>query len=282
MGSRSGARLTEPRYSQSLETGLLVMKGFSSETPLQGIADVADRMEASRSTVHRYMTTLVALGMLEQDSLSRRYRVSLLPADIGAAALDASRVVQALDGQLVKLRRKTGYTVRLGVLVDREVLLAGVARSVGEGQGLLGVQLRRGASLPAHATALGKVLLSELDAKQLREMLASTTLAKLTPKTITSKRAFSAEVAEAKEQGFALEQEEAEQGTVGIAVPVLDSTGDQVAALGLVGHVPEVTAEELQRSLATLKDAADAIGQHVGARETRRRSRRRAVAQVES
>lgn len=282
MGSRSGARLTEPRYSQSLETGLLVMKGFSSETPLQGIADVADRMEASRSTVHRYMTTLVALGMLEQDSLSRRYRVSLLPADIGAAALDASRVVQALDGQLVKLRRKTGYTVRLGVLVDREVLLAGVARSVGEGQGLLGVQLRRGASLPSHATALGKVLLSGLDAKQLREMLASTTLPKLTSKTITSKRAFSAEVAEAKEQGFALEQEEAELGTVGIAVPVLDSTGDQVAALGLVGHVPEVTTEELQRSLATLKDAADAIGQRVGARETRRRSRRRAVAQVES
>jgi DNA-binding IclR family transcriptional regulator len=282
MGSRSGARLTEPRYSQSLETGLLVMKGFSSGTPLQGIADVADRMEASRSTVHRYMTTLVALGMLEQDSLSRRYRVSLLPADIGAAALDASRVVQALDGQLVKLRRKTGHTVRLGVLVDRDVLLAGVARSVGEGQGLLGVQLRRGASLPAHATALGKVLLGGLDAKLLREMLASTTLAKLTPKTITSKRAFTTEVAEAKEQGFALEQEEAEQGTVSIAVPVCDSDGDQVAALGLVGHLPEVSTKELQSSLAALKDAADAIGQRVGGREPRRRSRRRAVAQAES
>ncbi|HEV7941913.1 MAG TPA: IclR family transcriptional regulator [Solirubrobacteraceae bacterium] len=282
MGSRSGARLTEPRYSQSLETGLLVMKGFSSQTPLQGIADVADRMEASRSTVHRYMTTLVALGMLEQDSLSRRYRVSLLPADIGAAALDASRVVQALDGQLVKLRRKTGYTVRLGVLVDRDVLLAGVARSVAEGQGLLGVQLRRGASLPAHATALGKVLLGGLDAKLLREMLASTALAKLTPKTITSKRAFTTEVAEAKEQGFALEQEEAEQGTVSVAVPVFDSDGDQVAALGLVGHLPEVSIKELQSSLVALKDAADAIGQRVGERETRRRSRRRAVAQAES
>lgn len=282
MGSRSGARLTEPRYSQSLETGLLVMKGFSSQTPLQGIADVADRMEASRSTVHRYMTTLVALGMLEQDSLSRRYRVSLLPADIGAAALDASRVVQALDGQLVKLRRRTGYTVRLAVLVDRDVLLAGVARSVGDGQGLLGVQLRRGASLPAHASALGKVLLSGLDAKQLREMLASTTLAKLTPKSITSKRAFTAEIAEAKEQGFALEQEEAEQGTVGIAVPVLDVAGEQVAALGLVGHAPEVSTEELQRSLATLRDVAVEIGQRVGERDARRRSRRRAVAQAES
>lgn len=281
MGSRSGARLTEPRYSQSLETGLLVMKGFSSEQPLQGIADVADRMEASRSTVHRYMTTLVALGMLEQDPLSRRYRVSLLPADIGAAALDASRVVRALDGQLVSLARKTGCTVRLGVLVDNEVLLAGVARSVGNGQGLLGVQLRRGARLAGHATALGKVLLGGFDAKELRDLLAGMTLAKLTSKTITSKRGLASEVAQAKEQGFALEREEAEQGTVGIAVPVLDGAGEQVAAVGLVAHSPEIEIAQLQGSLAALKETAAALGQRVDEREPRRRSRRRVAAPAE-
>ncbi len=273
MGSRSGARLTEPRYSQSLETGLLVMKGFSSEKPLQGIADVADRMEASRSTVHRYMTTLVALGMLEQDPLSRRYRVSLLPADIGAAALDANRVVRALDGQLAALRRKTGCTVRLGVLVDLEVLLAGVVRSIADGQGELGVQRRRGARLPSHATALGKVLLGAYEAKQLRDLLANTTLAKLTAKTVTSKRSLATEVAEAKEKGFAIESEEAEQGTVGIAVPVLDSAGEQVAALGLVARPPEISLKQLQGSLAALQDAAKAIGARVGEREAKRRRR---------
>jgi DNA-binding IclR family transcriptional regulator len=282
MGSRSGARLTEPRYSQSLETGLLVMKGFSSHEPLQGIADVADRMEASRSTVHRYMTTLVALGMLEQDPLSRRYRVSLLPADIGAAALDASRVVQAQDGQLSALRRKTRCTVRLGVLVDLEVLLADVARSTTEGQGILGVQMRRGARLPSHATALGKVLLGALDPKQLRDALASTTLAKLTPKTVTSKRTLAADVAEAKEQGVALEREEAEQGTVGIAVPVLDSAGEQVAALGLVGRLPEIDVEQLQGSLAALQSAAKVIGGRVGEREPKRRGRRSAAPQPDA
>ncbi len=282
MGSRSGARLTEPRYSQSLETGLLVMKGFSNSEPLQGIADVADRMEASRSTVHRYMTTLVALGMLEQDPLSRRYRVSLLPADIGAAALDASRVVRAQDGQLSALRRKTKCTVRLGVLVDLEVLLAGVARSTAQGQGVLGVQLRRGARLPSHATALGKVLLGALDPKQLRETLASTTLAKLTSKTVTSKRALTAQVAEAKEQGVGLEREEAEQGTVGIAVPVFDSTGEQVAALGLVGRLPEIDVEQLQESLPALQSAAKAIGAGVGQHEPKRRSRRRTEPQPDA
>jgi DNA-binding IclR family transcriptional regulator len=282
MGSRSGARLTEPRYSQSLETGLLVMKGFSSEQPLQGIADVADRMEASRSTVHRYMTTLVALGMLEQDPLSRRYRVSLLPADIGASALDSSRVVRALDGQLRLLARKTGCTVRLGMLADNEVLIAGVAKSIGEGQGLLGVQVRRGARLASHATALGKVLLGGFEAKDLRDQLAGATLAKLTPKTITSKRGLATEVAAAKEQGFALEREEAELGTVGIAAPVLDSNGEQVAALGLVAHTPEIAIEHLEASLQALRDAAAAIGKRVGEREQKRRSRRRAAAPAES
>lgn len=281
MGSRSGARLTEPRYSQSLETGLLVMKGFSSEQPLQGIADVADRMEASRSTVHRYMTTLVALGMLEQDPLTRRYRVSLLPADIGASALDASSVVRALDGQLVSLARKTGATVRLGVLLDNQVLLAGVARSIGDGQGLLGVQLRRGARLASHATALGKVLLGGFDPKELRDLLAGMTLAKLTSKTITSKRGLASEVAQAKEQGFALEREEAEQGTVGIAVPVLDGAGEQIAAVGLVAHSPEIEIAQLHDSLAALQSVAATIGQRVGEREPRRRGRRPVAAPAE-
>lgn len=282
MGSRSGARLTEPRYSQSLETGLLVMKGFSNTEPLQGIADVADRMEASRSTVHRYMTTLVALGMLEQDSLSRRYRVSLLPADIGAAAVDANRVVRALDSQLAALRRKTGCTVRLGVLVDQEVLLAGVARSIGEGQGLLGAQLRRGARLPSYSTALGKVLLGELDPKQLREMLAGVTLKKLTSKTLTSKRALTGEVAQAQESGFALEREEHEQGVLGIAVPVHDEAGEQVAALGLVARLPEIDLRQLEGTLPALQQAASAIGKRVGQREAKRRSRRQPAAKTEA
>ncbi len=278
MGTRSGARLTEPRYSQSLETGLLVMKGFSSERPLQGIADVADRMEASRSTVHRYMTTLVALGMLEQDSLSRRYRVSLLPADIGAAAIDSSRVVRAVDGHLATLRRETGCTVRLGVLVDLDVLLARTERSSAEGQGLLGVQLRRGARLPAHATALGKVLLGAFEQRRLRDLLGGTSLAKLTPKTLTSKRNLVAEVATAREQGFALEREEAQQGVIGIAAPVRDSSGEQIAALGLVAHTPEIGLRQLQEALPALRSSAEAIGAGVAAREPSRRRRRAAEA----
>ncbi|HVR09752.1 MAG TPA: IclR family transcriptional regulator C-terminal domain-containing protein, partial [Thermoanaerobaculia bacterium] len=73
-----------------------------------------------------------------------------------------------------------------------------------------------------------------------------------------------------------------EQGTVGIAVPIFDSTGEQVAALGLVGRLPGIGVEQLQESLPALQSAAKAIGGRVGEREPKRRSRRRAESQQEA
>ncbi len=263
MGKRSGAQLNEPRYSQSLETGLLMMRGFSAEDAMQGIADVADRMEASRSTVHRYMTTLVALGMLEQDPQSRRYRVSLLPSDLGAAALGANRVVKAIGDSLTPLRRQSGCTVWVTVPSGLDALIVGHERSWAQGQGMLGVQVRRGARVPGYCTAVGKVLLGAVDPKQLREELGSLTPVKRASKTLTAKRAIATAAAEAAEAGIAREREEWQDGVLGIAVPVLDGDEEVVAALGLVGCVPEVTMGGLEAHLQAMRDVASEIGSRV-------------------
>lgn len=273
MGMHSGKQLNEPRYSQSLETGLLVMKGFSAEYPVQGIAEVADRLEASRSTVHRYMTTLVALGMLEQHPRTRRYRVALLPVDLGRAALDANRVVRATGDELRRLRRATGCTVRLATLLGGNAVLLDSARSVAAGQGLLGVQLRRGAAVPGYCTALGKVLLGGMEGTQLKDVLGSTKLTKRTAKTVTGKRAVEAEAAAARDAGFAVEDEEHESGVVGVAVPIGDADGAVAAALGLVGHTPEVTLDTLRSHVGALQQAAAKIGSAVEPAEPLRRRR---------
>lgn len=64
-----------PRYSQSLERGLQILALFTSERPLWGVSDVADTFGWQRSTVHRYLLTLVSLGQLEQPEGQRRYRL---------------------------------------------------------------------------------------------------------------------------------------------------------------------------------------------------------------
>jgi IclR family pca regulon transcriptional regulator len=263
MGSRSGAQLTGPRFSQSLETGLLVMKAFTPEHPVQGIAEVASRMRASRSTIHRYMTTLVGLGMLEQDHTSRRYRLGSLPNDLGAAALASQRAVRALDGELTLLRRRTGCTACLALLVGRDAIIAAQERSAAKGQGLLGVSLRRGAALPAHATALGKALLSGLDRGELKKVLSEQSLTRYTTHTITSKRRMLSEIVSVGELGFAVENEEHETGVVAIAVPVRDLPGGPVGALGLVGCMPEVGRAYLERHLGALRESAATVGGRV-------------------
>src|SRR3981081_4354996 len=81
--------LREPRYSQSLERGLAILGCFTPERPVLGIADIADELGMSRSTTHRYVITLVALGYLEQGA-SRKYLLGLRVTDLGMAALGST------------------------------------------------------------------------------------------------------------------------------------------------------------------------------------------------
>src|ERR1700727_39029 len=107
--------LREPRYSQSLERGLAILGCFSSERPVLGIADIADSLGMSRSTTHRYVITLVALGYLEQGA-SRKYRLGLHVTDLGMSALNSTSLREHAQPYLDELRRRTGYTINVAVL----------------------------------------------------------------------------------------------------------------------------------------------------------------------
>ncbi len=73
-----------PRLSRSLLLGLLVLASFPADGDSMTVTDVAVRLRMSPSTTHRYMTTLLAVGLLEQDPRSRRYRVAIPAAKVAA------------------------------------------------------------------------------------------------------------------------------------------------------------------------------------------------------
>ena len=107
--------LREPRYSQSLERGLAILGCFTPSRPVLGIADIADELGMSRSTTHRYVITLVALGYLEQGA-SRKYRLGLRVTDLGMSALNSTGLREHARPYLEELRQRTSYTASLGVL----------------------------------------------------------------------------------------------------------------------------------------------------------------------
>src|ERR1700678_4063582 len=211
--------LREPRYSQSLERGLAILACFTPERPVLGIADIADDLGMSRSTTHRYVITLVALGYLEQGA-SRKYRLGLKVTDLGMAALNSTGLREHAHEYLEELRQRTSYTTNLAVLDGTEILYVDRVRSFRRGQGAVDLNLHTGSRLPAYATAMGKLLLANLPEKEQRELIAQMKLSKRGPNTITSKKALREELEEIQEAGFAIDDQELAAEIYAIAAPV--------------------------------------------------------------
>lgn len=147
--------------SRSLVYGLGLLKLFTAEEPVRGIAELADLMAVSRPTAHRYASTCLELGYLEQAPM-RRYRLARRSAEPGVAMLDSLVLTQRARPILQELREETRRTVSLAVLLDEEVLYLQRLRGFERGQYELEEGLGSGSRRPARHTAAGKALLSTL------------------------------------------------------------------------------------------------------------------------
>jgi IclR family pca regulon transcriptional regulator len=258
--------LREPRYSQSLERGLAILGCFTPKRPVLGIADIADELGMSRSTTHRYVITLVALGYLEQGA-SRKYRLGLRVTDLGMSALNSTGLREHANPYLEELRQRTSYTTSLGVLDGTDVLYVDRVRSFRRGQNQAGLDLHPGSRLPAYCTAMGKLLLAYLPESSQRDLLAAIKPTKRGPNTITSKKGLREELDQVHEAGFAVNDEELAAGLYAIAAPVRNEAREVVAAINLSAEGSMISLEEMVDALGPhLISTADRISARLGYR----------------
>jgi IclR family pca regulon transcriptional regulator len=247
----------EARYSRSLERGLAILGCFTPEQPLLGIAELAGRLSISRPTMHRYVTTLVSLGYLEQDA-SRKYRLGLGTIDLGAA-LYATGLCKHARPELETLARRTCYSAEIAVLDGLEILLVG--RVLAGTRAAVEATLR----LPAHCTSVGKVLLAYLPSEQRAKLISEIDLVERGPRTITSKAALHAQLRDVRSEGLAIDDEELMEGSRAIAAPVREESGDVIAAVGLVTYGRVIEADELvSRFEGKLVATAERISRQLG------------------
>ena len=237
------------RFSSSLQAGLAILNCFSAQKPVLGIAKLADELNMSRSTTHRYASTLVALGYLEQDH-ARRYRLAPRVADMGMSVLDSMALRGKAREPLRELREQTGRTASLAVLDGTQIRYVDRRRGWRRGQHAVDLDLGAGARLPAQCTAMGKVLLAYLPDREREQLIGEIELTKRGPKSITSKKALRAELQQVREDGIAQGDEELGPGVRTIAAPVHGPDGDVVAAVGIPVPAGDYTLEELRKSLS--------------------------------
>jgi IclR family pca regulon transcriptional regulator len=247
------------RYSSSLAAGLAILDSFSSERPELGIANLADKLNMSRSTTHRYASTLVALGYLEQDG-SRRYRLAPRVADLGFALLDSMALRRAAREELRALREQTGRTVSMAIRDGVEIMYIEWLRGWRRGQYAINLDVGIGAHLPIYCTSIGKQLLAHLPEPQREQLIRELKLTRRGPNTITSKRELRAELEHVRESGLALSDEELAAGLRTIAAPIFTDDGEAPAAIALSVPSEAFSREELLDGLGpSLASAAERI-----------------------
>ena len=230
----SNPELRVPRYSQSLERGLAILMCFTPEEPIRGIADVANELGIKRSTTHRYMSTLVALGYLEQGA-GHKYRLSLRVTGLGMSALAATSLREHAHPYMEALAHDSSYTVSLSVLDGLEIVYIDRVHGFRHGQVRAPLDLAADSRLPFHCTAMGKVLVGNLSEQTQRDILSEMKFTRVGPKTIHSKGAMRLELESVSEEGFAVNDEELALELYAIAVPVRTES-EVVAAMSLSAH----------------------------------------------
>jgi DNA-binding IclR family transcriptional regulator len=118
--------------------------------------------------------------------------------------------------------------------------------------------------LPAHATATGKILLAALDPAEVSRRLGGRPLERVTERTIKSRPALLAELAQVRQQGFALDDEECSLGMRCVGAPIQDDRGNVVAALSVVAPCHRLPPAAISVTVPRVREAAREISSRLG------------------
>jgi IclR family transcriptional regulator, pca regulon regulatory protein len=234
--SRNDARDRRAGYSQSLERGLAILSAFRGSRPLRGVSELAREVGLSRSTAHRYIATLAALGYLDQDDATQKYRLGPRVLDLGFSAIHSMELREIAAPHLQRLSDETGHTVNMAILDGVDIVYVERCRSSRAGQSEIDLNLHVGARLPAYCTSMGKVLLAFQPAEARSDLVDRSELVSRGPRTLTSRAALLAELGRVRERGIAANDEELAWGLRSIAAPIRGADGSVVAALNLAAH----------------------------------------------
>lgn len=231
------------RYNiEALTRGLETLSLFSAERPSLSLSQIVELLQLNKSTTYRVLSTLESAGYLEQDKVTRHYRPGLKVLQLGFSAIHTLELRQIARPYLEQLSQEVGETVSLAVLDEFRTIYVDRIRN----QTIVGVVLGVGSSLPAHCTALGKVLLAGLPLDELRRLLESHELNAYTPKTLTRKKHLLTELARVRAQGYAIGDEELASALRAAAAPVRDFSNRTIAAVNVTGTTLRITNDRLE------------------------------------
>ncbi len=243
----------------SVANSIRLTKAFSEHENEMGISALATRLGLAKSTVHRLASTLVEYDILEQNRETGKYRLGLALFELGTLVRRHMDVASQAQGEIHTLAEASGETVQLAILDHLSVLYIRVRESrqaVRMSSGL-------GSRAPAHCTSVGKALIAYQPADVVKQIV-ELGLKRYTPNTITDPAALAQELASIRSKGYAIDDEEIEEGLRCIAAPIRDHTGQVVAAISVAAPVQRMSKKNVQTAIPSVVAAATSVSRRMG------------------
>jgi IclR family pca regulon transcriptional regulator len=254
-------------FVQSLERGLSVIRAFDADHPKLSLSEVAAATGLSRAAARRFLHTLVHLGYMHNHGGRFSLRPKIL--ELGYAYLSSLSLPEVAMPHLEALVEQVRESSSVSELDGDDVIY--IARV--PTKRIMRVTISVGTRFPAYATSMGRVLLAARDDEWLEKYLATVNLHGLTGNTITTAAGLRQELRRIRSRGWALVDQELEEGLRSLAAPIRDADGTVIAAVNISTHAARrslesivqdllrpllATAERIERDLARSRTAATA------------------------
>ncbi|MGC8781159.1 MAG: IclR family transcriptional regulator [Anaerolineae bacterium] len=249
------------RLIGSVERALDILNLFDLRTAELGTTEIAEAVGLHKSTAASLIYTLAAKGYLAQNPRTRKYSLGLKLIERSAVVLHHLEVRRVAYPHLEALRDRCGETVNLAVLDGADIVY--IERLLCTRA--LGMRSEIGKRALAHSTALGKAILAHWPTAEVGAFVQRFGLPRVTAKTITDPTEFLRQLEEARALGYAIDDEENEEGGRCVAAPLFDYTGKPIASISLSAPVSRLSLADAPRFAALVRETAHAISLHLGA-----------------
>ncbi|WP_277183414.1 IclR family transcriptional regulator [Caballeronia sp. BR00000012568055] len=248
-------------YVQSFARGLAVIRSFDATRPAQTLTDVAAATGLTRAGARRILLTLQSLGYVEADG--RLFQLTPKILDLGFAYLTSMPFWNLAEPVMEELVEQVHESCSAAVLNGAEIVYVLRVPT----HKIITQNLSIGSRLPAFCTSMGRVLLASLDDDRLDAVLDASDLTARTPRTVVDRDALKEAIALVRRQGWAIVDQELEEGLISMSAPIRDRQGRVIAALNISGNAQRKSAKQMAKAfLDPLQEAATRVSDMVARR----------------
>jgi len=258
--SKTKSEGRSPYQIQVLDRAFAILEALSQDGPDLTLAQISESLGLHKSTAHRLIMVLERNKLVEKNSQTGKYRLGLKLFELGTRAVSQLDLRERARPFLERVVLETGETVHLCIYDDGEVVYLDKVEP-GRSVRLASSVGRRN---PAYCTAVGKAIMAYLPENQVEIAVQKHGLRPLTRKTIGTMAELKAELIKVHETGYAVDNEENEEGVCCVGSVVRDFSGDPIAAISVSGPTFRVGAEKISVLAKSIISAADALSKELG------------------